>query len=163
MIKSTFFTLLISLLFQLSIGAQNKAVENYDREGIYLRNEFWRGNVFVKDGKVRPVGFAYKNLRPEFEKTPSVMPMFNKAQRNLKISLGVSILGLAGTTAGAIIAIKSIDDQGNLINESRYRKGLNLMLGSALISAAINIPLQLRARQHIDDAIWLRNRTLLGE
>jgi hypothetical protein len=162
MIKQTYLTLLVSLLFQVSISAQSTAIENYDREGIYLRNEFWRGDVFVKDGKARPVGFAYKNLRPEFEKTPSVMPMFNKAQRNMKISLGVSILGLVGTTAGAIMVVKSIDAQGNLVNEDRYRNGLNLMLESALISAAVNIPLQIRARQHIDDAIWLRNRTLLG-
>ena len=160
--KQIILSLLVFQLLSTNFWAQNTSVEAYDREGIYLRTEFWRGPVFVKDGAIKPVGFLYKNLRPEFEKTPSVMPMFKKAQRNEKISFAVGILGLAGATAGAIMAFKSVDNQGYLINERQYRQGINLWLGSILFSAAINIPLKIKSRQQIDDAIWLRNRALLG-
>lgn len=150
------------LLCPTLLQAQNSLLDTYDRESIYLRSEFWRGTVFVKNGVIKPVGFAYKKLRPEFETTPSVMPMFKKAQRNQKITFGVSILGLVGITAGSLMAANAVDNQGYLINEKRYKQGLNLVLGSALCTMAINIPLQLKARQQLDDAIWLRNRALLG-
>ena len=162
MLRQIFAILLFSQLLPTGLGAQNANLETYDREGIYLRNEFWRGTVFVKNGQVKTVGFAFKNLRPEFERTPRVLPMFQKAQRNEKISFVVGILGLAGTTVGAIMAMKSIDNQGYLINERQYKQGLNLMLGSAVVSVAINVPLKLRARRQLDDALWLRNRDLLG-
>ena len=161
MIKQNLLIVLIGLFFSSSIYAQNTTLDNYDRKGIYLRTEIWRGTVFVKNGKIRPVGFAFKHLRPEFENTPNVLPIFKKAQRNEKISLAVGILGLVGATAGAITASRAIDDQGYLISERQYKQGVGLILGSAILSAAINIPLKIRARQHLDDAIWLRNRTLL--
>jgi hypothetical protein len=161
MLRQIFAILLFLQLLPTGLGAQNASLETFDREGIYLRNEFWRGTVFVKNGQVKSVGFAYKNLRPEFERTPGVMPMFKKAQRNEKISFAVGLLGLAGITAGTIIAMKSIDSQGYLINERQFRRGLNIIQGSTVAAIAINIPLQFRSRQQLDDAIWLRNRTLL--
>ncbi len=150
------------LLCPTLLQAQNALLDTYDRESIYLRSEFWRGTVFVKNGVIKPVGFAYKRLRPEFEATPGVMPMFKKAQRNQKIAFGVSLLGLAGITAGTFMITRSIDNQGYLINEKQYRQGVNLVLGSAALTMVINIPLQLKSRQQLDDAIWLRNRALLG-
>lgn len=149
-------------MYSPSLFAQDDCVERFDREGIYLRSEFWRGTVFVKNGVARSVGFAYKKLRPEFEMTPRAMPMFKKAQRNAKISFVVGIAGLVGTTAGVLLALQSVDDQGYLVNEQRYKNGVNLILASTVLSAAINVPLQIRSRQQMDDAIWLRNREILG-
>ena len=82
MFKQFFFTLLIIQGILANLFAQNKALEKYDMEGIYLRNDFWRGNVYVKNGAIRSVGFAYRKLLPEFEQTPRVLPMFKKAQQN---------------------------------------------------------------------------------
>lgn len=159
-----FHFLLLPVLFCTTLlQAQNNPLETYDKEGIYLKTELFRGTVFVKGKTVRPVGFAFKHLRPEFEKTPEVMPMFKKAQRNQKISFAVGIIGLAGVTTGLLMSLKSVDNQGYLINERQYKQGVNLVLGSALVSTVLNIPLNIKSRQQLDDAIWLRNRTLLGQ
>jgi hypothetical protein len=88
--------------------------------------------------------------------------MFKKAQQNAKISFGVGLLGLVGVTTGALMA-QNATEQGYIMNERQYRQGINLVLISSVLSAAINVPLQIRSRQQLDDAIWLRNRTLLGE
>ena len=162
MFKQFFFTLLIIQGILANLFAQNKALEKYDMEGIYLRNDFWRGNVYVKNGAIRSVGFAYRKLLPEFEQTPRVLPMFKKAQQNAKISFGVGLLGLVGVTTGALMA-QNATEQGYIMDEQQYRQGINLVLISSVLSAAINVPLQIRSRQQLDDAIWLRNRTLLGE
>ncbi len=154
--------LLLALFSPIWVFAQNDCLDRYDMEAIYLRSELFQGVSFVKNGVSRPVGFAYRKLKPEFELTPRALPMFNKARKNAKISFVISIAGIAGVATGTLMAIRSVDQQGYLTNESQYRNGLNIMLISAISSAAIQIPLQVKARQQLDDAIWLRNREILG-
>lgn len=154
--------LILALFSPFWAFAQNDCLDRYDQESIYLRSELFRGVTYVKNGVSRPVGFAYRKLKPEFDLTPRALPMFNKARKNAKISFVVSVVGTAGVATGTLMAIRSIDQQGYLTNESQYRNGLSLMLVSAISSAAIQIPLQLKSRQQLDDAIWLRNREILG-
>ncbi len=163
MIKKLLFALVVLAFCQNRVQAQNPLLKTYDQEGIYLRTELLRGTVFVKNGVARPLGFAYKNLRPEFEIAPRVLPLFKKAQRNAKISFAVGILGLAGATTGLLIALRGVDDQGYLLNERQFNRGLNLIWACSIATAVINIPLTVRSRRQLDDAIWLRNRELLRQ
>ncbi|MBN8677462.1 MAG: hypothetical protein J0M29_04510 [Chitinophagales bacterium] len=154
--------LLLLLLIATTGHAQQDCLDTYDREAIYLRAELFAGTVFIKNGASHSVGFAYRRLRPEFEQTPHALPVLKKAQRLSRAQFWVSLAGIAGTGAGAFMVLQSIDSQGYLSNEKRYRNGLNLMLGSLAVSTAISLPLQIKSRQQLDDAIWLRNRELFG-
>jgi hypothetical protein len=148
--------------FVSPVWGQQNCLDTYDREAIYLRTEFFRGTVYVKNGVSKPLGFSYKRLVPEFEQTPFAMPILKKARRNFKAQFWISMAGVVGTTAGAMLALQSFDHQGNVTNERQFRNGLNLMCGSAIISTAIGLPLQIKSRQQLDDAVYLRNREILG-
>ncbi|HLP95620.1 MAG TPA: hypothetical protein VK168_16365 [Saprospiraceae bacterium] len=156
------FLWLFCLLFATAGLAQQNCLEVYDREAIYLRTDFLTGYTYIKNGTPRPVGFAYRRLRLEFEQTPLALPIFRKAQRLYKAQFWVSMAGLVGTTAGGIMALQSIDRNGYVNNERRYLSGLNLMLGSAILSTGIGLTLQIKSNQQLEDAIWLRNRELFG-
>ena len=68
--------------------------------------------------------------------------------------------GLVGTTTGVFMMLQSIDHRGYQNNEQRYRNGVNLMMGSLIISTAISLTLQIKSRQQLEDAVYLRNREL---
>ncbi|HAD14976.1 MAG TPA: hypothetical protein DCF33_21320 [Saprospirales bacterium] len=144
-----------------TVWGQQNCLETYDREAIYLRTELFKGTVYVKNGVSKRIGFSYRRLVPEFEQTPFAMPVLKKARRNFKAQFWISMAGVVGTTAGAMLALQSLDHRGNINNERQYRNGLNLMCGSAIISTAIGLPLQIKSQQQLEDAVYLRNRELM--
>jgi hypothetical protein len=156
---------LLILLFGSSIIlpalSQQPCLEAYDREALYLRTELFAGTVYVKNGISRPVGFAYRKLLPEFEQSPKSLPLFKKAQRFSKAQFWISTAGLACTATGAVMILQSVDRDGYLTNEKRYKNGLNLMMGSLVLSTAITLPLQIKSRQQLEDAVYWRNREAL--
>lgn len=161
MILKNLLLLFCSSFILHSTFGQTPCLDTYDREAIYLRTELFAGTVFVKKGVPKPVGFAYRKLQPEFERTPKALPFFKKAQRNSRAQFWVSMAGLACTATGATMILQSVDRNGYLTNERRYKNGLNLMMGSLIVSTAITLPLQIKSRQQIEDAVFWRNREVL--
>ncbi|MBL7809917.1 MAG: hypothetical protein JNN28_18995 [Saprospiraceae bacterium] len=157
-LKFAFFLLCLTAVTRVS--GQQDCLETYDQEAIYLRAELFSGSVYVKNGKSHSIGFAYRRLRPEFDRTPRALPVFKKSQRFAKAQFWVGIAGMIGTGIGAAMVLQSVNHQGYLSDEKQFTNGLNLMLGSLTVSTAICLPLQIKSRQQLEDAIWLRNREL---
>lgn len=152
---------LFSSLFVISSPAfaQSDCAETFTREAIYLRTEFFRGTTFVQNGASHRVGFAYRNLEPVFERSPESLPLFKKAQNNARISFGLGVLGLAGATAGTLLALQSVGEPTTPLSERRYRNGMRLILAGTF-TAAVSLPVQAWSRRQLDDAIWLHNKAL---
>lgn len=64
MLKPVLIPIFLVFLSGAAAWGQNDLLAAYDAESIYLRTDFWRGTVFVKNGAIQPVGLAYKNLYP---------------------------------------------------------------------------------------------------
>lgn len=150
------------LLLSFWVQAQTNCQERYDRESIYVRTEFFRGPCVVKGGKSKPVGLFFNRVRPEFELTPVAAVQFQKAQKAAKTALTVGVFGLAGATTGFLMAFRSLNHSGNNPKAQRqYDTGMGLMLGSAVVTATVALPLNVFAQRKLSDAIWQRNRELL--
>lgn len=163
MFKKRFFNLLLATILCFPVAhAQTDCRDIYDRESIYLRTDFWRGTTFVKGGQPHQVGFFLNRMKPEFESSPMALPLFKKSQRNMKIGFAAGLLGLGGTVLGAVRASKLIDSNGYATDEKRYRRNIGWMIASATLSAAVTLPLNIQARRHLEDAVWLRNREVLS-
>ncbi len=163
MFKKHFFVALLLATVSTTTLAQADCRDTYDRESIYLRTDFWRGLTFIKAGQPKSVGLFLNRMKPEFEKSPAAFPLFKKAQRNMKIGFAAGLLGLGGAVVGAVQANKWIDRNGYITDEKRYRRNIGWMIASATISAAVTLPLNMQARKHLDDAVWLRNRELFRQ
>lgn len=163
MSKKSIFALTIIFCFATALFAQTDCADRFDREGVYLRYEYWKGLAWVKNGESRPVGPAYRRFAPEFEKSREAMTLFKKAQRNNRLSRALSIATILGMVGGTALAFRQIDDRGYLIDAHKYRQGLSIAIGSAAVGAAISLPFQFKSRRQLDDAVWLRNRDALGQ
>jgi|GEM_PF-2024847 len=162
MTQKLFLITLFCCIGSSPLFSQNECLETYDREGIYLRTDFWAGTRYIKNGQPRNLGIFYKHLNPEFEKTPEAMPLFLKAKRNAKIATVVGIVTGVTAILGGVMACRSVNQDGFITNQPRYDQGIILLSGSAILSLAVNMPLQIKSRRQLDDAIWLRNRAFLG-
>jgi len=116
MSKKSIFALTIVACFATALSAQTDCADRFGREGVYLRYEFWKGLVWVKNGESRPVGPAYRRFAPAFEKSQEAMTLFKKAQRNNRVSRALSIAAILGVVGGTALAFRQIDDQGYLID-----------------------------------------------
>jgi hypothetical protein len=163
MFYSKIFSLVLAAFTCVSAAAQTDCADRFDREGVYLRYEFWKGLVWVKNGESRPLGPAYRRFAPAFEKSPEAMGLFKKAQRNNRLSRALSIAAIVGVVGGTVLAFRQIDDQGYLIDAHKYRQGMSIAIGSATLGAAISMPFQFKSRRQLDDAVWLRNRDALRQ
>lgn len=161
MFKKHFFVALLLISVSSVAHAQTDCQDTYDRESIYLRTDFWHGLTFVKAATPHRVGLFLNQMTPEFEKSSAAFPLFRKSQRTMKISFAVGLLGVGGAVVGGIQATKMIDRNGNITDQRRFERNLGMALASALLSTAVTLPLNLQARQHLDDAVWLRNRDVL--
>ena len=162
MFKKRFFNTLVACALCFSIAhAQADCRDTYDRESIYLRTDFWHGLTFVKAATPHRVGLFLNQMTPEFEKSPGALPLFRKSQRTMKISFAAGLLGLGGAVVGVVQANKMVDRNGNITDQRRFERNLGMAVASTLLSAAVTLPLNLQARQYLDDAVWLRNRDVL--
>ena len=163
MFKKHFF-ITLSLISVSSIAhAQTDCRDIYDRESIYLRTDFWHGLTFVKAATPHRVGLFLNQMTPEFEKSPAAFPLFRKSQRTMKINFAAGLLGLGSAVVGVVQANKMIDRNGNITDQRRFERNLGIAITSVALSAVVTLPLNLQARQHLDDAIWLRNRDLFRQ
>ena len=162
MCKKNLFCAVFLLCFGTLLGAQSTCAQTFEREGIYLRQEYWKGLAFVKNGNSRAVGFAYRNLAPELEKSPA-LPLFKKSQRNSKVSAGIGIAVLLGALSSILLAENQLDKNGYIVNERKFRQGVSMLVGFTSIGASATIVFHIKSRRQLDDAVWLRNRALFQQ
>jgi hypothetical protein len=148
-------------IFLSASSAQDNCLERLDKEGIYLRSEFWRGLTMVKGTESKPVGFFFEKIKPEFDHTPNARQMFLKAQKNNKIAFAASLVGVAGIITGAAISANALDANGDVANRRNFNIGSGLTFGSAALVLVVSVPLGVSSERQLSDAVWARNREMM--
>lgn len=158
---SKFLSLFVCCILLQSLCAQNNCLQQLDKEGIYLRTDFWRGTTMVKGTQSKSVGFFFRQIEPEFNNFPIAQKMFKKAQKDNKIAFAAGMVGLAGIMAGLILNTSAIDSDGNITNHKKFDAGNGIMLGSAVLTLAVAVPFRARSDRKLADAVWQRNREMM--
>ncbi len=159
---SKLFSIFACFVILPALSAQNTCLEQLDKEGIYLRSEFWRGTTMVKGTQSKTVGFLFRHIAPEFEQYPVSRKLFKNAQRNNKAAFFTGLIGITGMITGLALNTSAIDEYGNITNQKKFNAGNGLILGSAVFTLAVAVPLRIKSERQLADAVWARNREVMG-
>jgi hypothetical protein len=153
------FALLLLFLGCSRAFTQGLTLEKFDREGIYLQQTFL-ARTYVKNGVEKRVGSFYKNLKPEFEKTPNAKPLFVQSRKQMKRGGSLMLLGLGGLISGMVVAVNSMNINGEITSKSAKNAALGCFWGGLTLSIASIVP-TLKGNRNMNRAIWMRNRELM--
>jgi hypothetical protein len=168
--------LLVTMLFCISLKAQDAvevltpplpaesisaSTENelYQKEAIYLKNSFWKGQLYVKNGVEHRFGFMGNKIKKEFEGYPAAAAEFKKYQKTRKKTIIIGFAGVGMMATSLIMhskrAAKTPDDEviPNATEGSIYLGGA----GVAVVASAWGT---LSSNNSLQKAIFLRNEAL---
>jgi hypothetical protein len=133
--------------------------ERYAADVLYLTRG-GSGIQFAKAGQpLRYIGMSGNRLVPNFTGSPQdARQVLNKALDERRAMTRFTAAGYGGMLIGLGVSIKGIIDN----DEMRFRAGGGTILISSIATAAITTPLSFAQHNHLQEAIWLRNRGLLA-
>ncbi len=164
LMKSTFLgsmLVLCALCFGCALQAQapDTAAQRYAADAMYLTRG--GGTIqFAKSGQIRkPIGWFAQRLAPTFREAPrDAQSMFLTAvreRRGMTAALGLSYSVTFGGMAWSTVGIVRQDEQ-------QVRNGLAAMWIGALVPLLVTVPLSAAQHNHLQEAMWLRNRGLVS-
>jgi hypothetical protein len=140
----------------------NNAPNNgkYQEEAIFLKNTYWRGPMYVKNGVEYRVGFNARLLKKEFEGFPIAQAEFKKYQKQNKNMLVVAVVGATAAIAGWIGFMKRTLDAPNPDDVVPNSTESALLFGGFAVEVGAVSWGTLSSNNSLQKAIFLRNQAL---
>jgi hypothetical protein len=140
----------------------NNAPESgrYQEEAIFLKNNFWQGQMYVKNGVAYRVGFNGRLLKKEFEGFPVAQEEFKKYQKQHRNMVIVALVGATAAIAGYIGFMKRTLDAPNPDDVVPNSTESTLLVGGLAVEVAAASWGTLSSNNSLQKAIFLRNQAL---
>ncbi len=132
----------------------------YQDEAIFLKNHFWFGQMYVKNGVEYRVGFNGRLLKKEFEGFPIAQAEFKKYQKKNRNTIIVAVAGATAAVVGLISFNKRTLDAPNPNDVVPNSTESALLLGGLAVEVAAVSWGTLSSNNSLNKAIFLRNQAL---
>ena len=151
------YRLILCIVIGMMLCSQLAAQElmdigTYDRKSIYLYQSI-RGDGFVKDGVILPMGIFNSNLRREMSRSKYALEEMQKSCKYKIVGTATSLVATAFSVTGTIMALRGD-------NHNRTFEITSIVVG--IVCGMVSQGFNRASMSAMNRAVWLYNRDVMG-